>query len=152
VKKGLFSFLIVLGFLPLIFYGLQEHSQAVEWVNEEKQSLTEQQVLTNKENEFQHSFWASSVACVKQKKRLKYCLSSWEQLMEKQGINVFVGEWASSKPREKNTVFSSMVRASPDGKSVEVKSKNPWGVLGAFLRAGKSSSWFLIPSGCSRGV
>lgn len=154
MERGLFSFLVVVAFIPAVLYSANLHSQAVGKITREKVMLIEQQVLTNQENEFEYTFWAVSVNAARNGKNLEQELAEWKQFMEDQGTQVWSGavgpDYYKHPPPN---AFECLVEKSPDGKSVEIKkSTNPYSAIGTSIRAGNASTLFLIPVGCSRGL
>ena len=130
MERGLFSFLVVVAFIPAVLYSVNLHSVAVENVASMRVVLIEQQVLTNQEHEFEYTFWESAK---------KFKLKQWLELMESKGVTV-------------ESSALSFVEVSPNGDSVVLKSDCPYESLKASFSVGNSSSFFLIPVGCSSGL
>ncbi|MCD4739777.1 hypothetical protein K8R43_01145 [archaeon] len=129
MRRGLFSFLVVVVFIPTVLYSVSLHARAVECVALARVKLLEQQTLTNQEHEFEHTFWASSVKGID--------LGDWSALMEEQGISV------EGNPKD-------FLEKSPGGLTLELKyDTDPYKALSASFVAGNASSVFLIPVGCS---
>lgn len=146
MRRGLFSFLVVVGFIPAVLYSASLHARAVERITLDRTRLLEQQALTNMENEFEDTFWAVATR--------GGSLAAWRKAMGEKGISVWSGkvgpDYYSHAPPE---TFGDLVELSPDGKSVEVKKgTDPYVAIGASMRAGNATTLFLIPVGCSRGL
>lgn len=143
MERAIFSFLLVLGFIPALLYASELHSSAVREIVKEKTRLLEQQKLTNMENEVGHTFWR--VAGTRK-------IHEWQEQMNFSGITVDVClvDPSTRSITRTSIPIEEMVELSPDGKTVEIKNENPFLAITAEIRAGNSSTSFLIPVGCYR--
>lgn len=150
--RGMFSFILVVAFIPAVLFSASMHARALEEISDKRVFLMEQQVLTNKEHEFEYTFWETAVKSVRAGKDLDESMGSWRGRMEEEDIHVwsgFVGsDFYDLEPEE----YESILEVAPGKYSVEVWSEEPFSAVGASIRAGNSSTVFLIPAGCSRGV
>ena len=152
--RGLFSFLLVVAFIPSVLYAADLHMQASGWIIQERTRLIEHQVLTNKENEFEHTFWATAINSARNGKDFEQDLKTWKKIMENQNIRVWSGEIGPDYYNQSMPVtFENLVELSPNGNSIEIKKgTNPYSAIGASIQTSNAYTLFLIPVGCSRGL
>ncbi|MCD6414278.1 MAG: hypothetical protein J7L23_01465 [Candidatus Diapherotrites archaeon] len=148
MKKAVFSFLLVIGFIPAMLYSVELHSSAVRAIVTEKTLLLEQQVLTNKENMLEDTFWKSI------RTGGASGIAEWKKHMEQLGITVTAGiaEPGGVPSYQTSGPVESLVELSPDGKAIEIKSENPFSAVIGKIHVGNSSTVFMIPVGCYHGM